>query len=137
MDLKTLKTNKQQKKKKSRKSKIVLLAMGFAFGVAVVAALYQTSVYFSTNDSCAICHVHPHAHESWELSSHVNNKSGVMTNCVDCHLPPITDTWSHYTAKIELGVRDVWGYLTKDTADINWEMKSELEIGRASCRERV
>ena len=73
-----------------------------------------------------------------------------MVNCVDCHLPPLTNTWDHYTAKLELGARDVWGYLTKDSADFDWEAKSELEnavkyipnesckeIGRASCRERV
>lgn len=127
------------RKNRANKAKVFLLLVGFLFGVGVVIALYQTSVYFSTNDSCTICHVHPHAHESWQLSSHVNNKSGVMTNCVDCHLPPQNDTWSHYTAKLKLGVRDVWSYLTKDTADINWEMKSDLEyaikyIPNESCK---
>jgi len=33
----------------------------------------------------------------------------------------------HYSAKLVLGMRDVWGYLTKDTADIDWDKKSELE----------
>ncbi len=74
-----------------------------------------------------ICHVHPHAEETWKLSVHVNNGSGVMVNCVDCHLPPTDNTFEHYTAKAALGIRDVWGFLTKDTADINWEKKSELE----------
>ncbi len=125
--------------KRNRKTKIVFLVIGLLFGAGVVMALYQTSVYFSTNDSCAMCHVHPHAHESWRLSSHVNNKSGVMTNCVDCHLPPQSDTWNHYTAKLKLGARDVWGYLTKDSADFNWELKSELEhavkyIPNESCK---
>jgi len=31
-------------------------------------------------------------------------------------------------AKLSLGLKDVWGYLTKDTADINWDRKSELEF---------
>ena len=127
-------------KKRPNKTKVFLLIIGFLFGAGVVMALYQTSVYFSTNDSCAMCHVHPHAHESWRLSKHVNNKSGVTTNCVDCHLPPQKDTWSHYTAKLKLGARDVWGYLTKDSTDFNWEMKSELEyavkyIPNESCKE--
>ena len=50
-----------------------------------------------------------------------------MVNCVDCHLPPKDHTWKHYTAKAKLGIRDVWGYLTKDSTDFNWEQKSELE----------
>ena len=61
-----------------------------------------------------------------------------MVNCVDCHLPPKDDTWAHYTAKAALGIRDVWGYLTKDSADFDWDRKSELEhaikyIPNASC----
>ncbi|KUL16480.1 MAG: hypothetical protein XE13_0723, partial [Proteiniphilum sp. 51_7] len=38
-----------------------------------------------------------------------------MVNCIDCHLPPTDNTWEHYSAKLVLGMRDVWGYLTKDT----------------------
>lgn len=116
---------KPKKKFHQRKSFFVLL--GLLIGVVAVAALYQTSVYFSSNESCAICHVHPHATDSWKLSKHVNNASGVMTNCVDCHLPPKDKTWDHYTAKAALGLRDVWGYITKDSADFDWDRKSELE----------
>ena len=75
-------------KKKFYKRKGFFLIIGIIIGVVCVAGLYQTSVYFSTNESCMMCHVHPHAEESWELSVHVNNGSGVMVNCVDCHLPP-------------------------------------------------
>ena len=113
--------------KKLHQRKGFFLLVGIFIGIVFVAALYQTSVYFSTNESCMMCHVHPHAEESWMLSSHVNNSSGVMVNCVDCHLPPKDDTWAHYTAKISLGVRDLWGYLTKDPAEIDWDRKSELE----------
>lgn len=90
-------------------------------------ALYKTSVYFSTDESCMMCHVHPHVENSWKLSKHVNNGSGVKTHCVACHLPPQTNTWKHYSAKAKLGMKDVWSYLTKDSADFNWETKSELE----------
>lgn len=116
----------KSKKKFYRRNGFFLL-LGIVIGIVFIAALYQTSVYFSTNESCAVCHVHPHVQDSWELSVHVNNKSGVMVNCVDCHLPPQDKTWSHYKAKVWLGLRDVWGYLTKDSADFDWERKSELE----------
>ncbi|HZH73932.1 MAG TPA: NapC/NirT family cytochrome c, partial [Mariniphaga sp.] len=75
-------------KKKFQKRKSLYLTFGILIGVIFVAALYQTSVYFSTNESCMLCHVHPHAEDSWKQSVHVNNGSGVMVNCVDCHLPP-------------------------------------------------
>ena len=116
--------NNSRRKNKQRGT---FLFLGFLIGVLFVAALYQTSVYFTTNESCMICHVHPHAEESWRLSTHVNNGSGVMVNCVDCHLPPSDNTWEHYSAKLSLGLRDVWGYITKDSADFNWDSKSELE----------
>jgi len=113
---------------------------GAIIGFAACAALYQTSVYYSTDESCMKCHVHPHAETSWKQSVHVNNGSGVMVHCVDCHLPPKNLTVEHYTAKLHLGLTDLWGYLFKDSADYQWELKSELEqavkyIPNESCKE--
>jgi nitrate/TMAO reductase-like tetraheme cytochrome c subunit len=53
------KKNKTKKKLHQRKGFYVLI--GFLVGVVVIASLYQTSVYFSTNESCTICHVDSHA----------------------------------------------------------------------------
>ncbi len=125
-------------KKKFYQRKSFYLFLGLFIGVLLVATLYQTSVYFSSNESCMMCHVHPHAEESWRLSTHVNNSSGVMVDCIDCHLPPRNDTWAHYTAKIRLGAKDVWGYFMKDSTQYDWERKSQLDyavkmIPNASC----
>lgn len=120
-------TRKNQPKKKFHQRRGFILTIGIIIGIVFVATLYQTSVYFSTNESCMICHVHPHAEESWMLSVHVNNSSGVMVNCVDCHLPPTDNTWAHYSSKVALAARDVWGYITKDSADFDWDRKSELD----------
>jgi formylglycine-generating enzyme required for sulfatase activity/nitrate/TMAO reductase-like tetraheme cytochrome c subunit len=122
------------------KGKGLLFLLGFLFGIICFAALYQVSVYFSTNESCMICHVHPHAEETWKLSTHVNNRTGTTVNCVDCHLPPKNQTVNHYMAKARLGIKDVWGYLTKDSADFDWDTKSLLEnavkfIPNESCKE--
>lgn len=108
--------------------------------MGIIVSLYQTSVYFSTDESCSVCHVHPHVEESWKMSKHMANRSGTKVHCVDCHLPPKNQTWNHYTAKAKLGVKDLWGYLTKDSADFDWELKSELEhavkyIPNESCKE--
>lgn len=133
------KAEKKQKKVFFKRKSFYLLA-GLTIGIVATVCLYQTTVYFSTDESCAICHVHPHVEESWKASTHMMNKSGVKVHCVDCHLPPKNQTWNHYTAKAKLGIRDVWGYLTKDSADFDWERMSELDyavtyIPNASCKE--
>jgi formylglycine-generating enzyme required for sulfatase activity/nitrate/TMAO reductase-like tetraheme cytochrome c subunit len=124
----------------SGKKKLLFFTAGLFLGAACFIGLYQTSIYFSTDTSCMMCHVHPHVESSWKLSKHVNNSSGVKVHCVDCHLPHHTNTWAHYTAKAKLGVKDAWGWLTKDSADFDWNKKSELEhavtyIPNESCKE--
>jgi formylglycine-generating enzyme required for sulfatase activity/nitrate/TMAO reductase-like tetraheme cytochrome c subunit len=126
------------KKKKGRGNRIFLA--GIITGSIIFISAYQVSVYYSSDESCMICHVHPHVEASWKQSVHVNNGSGVTVHCVDCHLPPKNQTWNHYAAKVQLGMTDVWGYLTGDSADFNWDMKSELEhavkyIPNESCKE--
>ena len=136
------KKNKEMYGHKSKgffKSKSFFLLTGLVIGLCIAVSLYQTSVYFSTNESCMICHVHPHVEKSWKLSSHYNNKSGTKVDCVDCHLPPRNKTWEHYTAKLSLGTRDLWAYLTKDSADFDWDKLSEIEhavkyIPNQSCK---
>lgn len=112
-----------ERKKYFFKSKAFILFLGLFLGAGIMIALYKTSVYFSTDESCMMCHVHPHVENSWKLSKHVNNGSGVKTHCVACHLPPQTNTWKHYSAKAKLGMKDVWSYLTKD---------SRISIGKLS-----
>jgi len=126
--------------KKSSKQRFSFFLIGAIVGIGIAVSLYQTSVYFSTDKSCMMCHVHPHVEDSWKLSKHYNNKSGTVVHCVDCHLPPKTNTWAHYSAKLSLGMRDLWGYLTKDSADFDWDKKSELEsavkyIPNESCKD--
>ena len=109
------------------RSKWFILLLGILLGFVILISVYQTSVYFSSNESCMMCHVHPHAEETWKQSSHYLNASGVKTDCIDCHLPPRDETWAHYTAKVSLGIKDLWGYMFKDSADFDWERKSELD----------
>lgn len=137
--IKQPRSNQGTKKRFWKKKKFILL-LGVFIGAGLFVAAYQTATYFSTDQSCMICHVHPHVEDSWRMSVHYNNGSGVVTHCVDCHLPPKNQTWAHYTAKAKLGMKDLWGYLVKDSADFNWDMKSELEhavkyIPNESCKE--
>lgn len=113
--------------------------IGVAIGISVTIALNKLYVNSSKDEACMACHVHPHAEQSWRLSSHYNSKSGAKTGCVDCHLPP-KGTFYHFTQKAKTGMKDVWSYITKDTADIDWESKRQLDhavriVYNESCKQ--
>ena len=115
----------------------MFISIGTVIGVGLMLTFSSVMKNTSTNESCESCHVHPHATERWKRSSHFNSKSGVKVNCVDCHLPP-KESADHTSAKIKLGVKDLWGYITKDSIDYNWAKKSRLEhatrfVSNESC----
>ncbi|MBR4779666.1 MAG: SUMF1/EgtB/PvdO family nonheme iron enzyme [Bacteroidaceae bacterium] len=99
-------------------------------GAVIGVVLTLVAVHFwdssSSNESCAVCHVHPKAEENWKLSSHYNNPSGTKTDCAACHLPP-KGTFAHFAAKTRMGIKDIWAYITKDKEKIDWDSKGELE----------
>ena len=108
----------------------------FLGGLSVVVVFFSLLIVFnwmwdksSKNESCMACHYHTDSDNSWKQSMHYNSKSGVMTDCAACHLPP-KGTLDYTQAKIKTGVKDIWSYLTKDKEDINWDMKGELEYAQ-------
>ena len=82
----------------------------------------------STNKFCVSCHIHPVADAQWKKSVHYETQSGYRVACVDCHLPPKGD--GYLWEKTKTGLRDLYGYLFKDSASFNWEEKSRLEVAR-------
>ncbi|TVQ88628.1 MAG: hypothetical protein EA393_08475 [Bacteroidetes bacterium] len=102
-----------------------MLFYGFLIGVVFIILSARVMDYTSTDQFCMSCHVHPHAEENWRLSSHYDNKSGIVVHCVQCHLPP-PGTVHYFTAKAVTGLRDVYGMVFKDTDKINWEAKRQL-----------
>ena len=107
--------------RKSLYYKVLIFLLGIVFFLILNYGYEATS----TNEFCESCHVHPHVTQSWKIGPHVYNKSGVMVNCVDCHLPP--SGFEKFSAKITTGLRDFYGYVFKDSADFNWEQKSRRE----------
>lgn len=114
---------------KGWKRTLLILCLGAAAGVLITIALNIVWVESSKDESCMACHVHPHAEDSWRLSSHYNNASGTKVSCADCHLPP-HGSLDYFGAKIRTGSKDVWSYLFKDKEKIDWEAKKELEYAR-------
>ncbi len=103
-----------------------ILLYGFLLGAIFIVLSGQVMEYTSTDEFCMSCHVHPHAEDNWRLSTHYDNKSGIVVHCVQCHLPP-PGNFRHLTAKAVTGIRDVYAFLFKDTDQINWEAKRQLE----------
>ncbi len=105
-----------------------VLFIGFVIGL--IATIYSNKLieYTSTNESCQMCHVHPHSVDSWKLSVHHDTESGVITDCVECHLPPKGE--GYLPAKIKAGAHSIYHFVVNDSADYNWEEKSTLEYAK-------
>lgn len=116
-------------RKKTRKRTFLLLGAGILLGALIILPINYVYMTTSTDESCTTCHIHPHAESSWKLSTHYNSKSGAKTSCTDCHLPP-EGSMEYVHAKVKTGAKDVWSYIFKDSADIDWEAKKELDYAR-------
>jgi formylglycine-generating enzyme len=110
---------------RSRRRSFGAAMFGVGIGVVMILGMNSASNFTSTNEFCDSCHVHPHSTITWKGSTHYKNKSGVVVNCVQCHLPP--KGMAYYTEKVKTGARDVYGVLMKDPAEIDWEAKTRLE----------
>ncbi len=118
---------------KVRLPKLSLLKSKLFIGLVIGFFLTALSIYFlfgqvkrtSTNEYCESCHVHPQATKSWKAGAHYKTASGVVTNCVDCHLPP--EGLEYLVEKSKAGARDLFSFYFTDTSLIDWESRSGLE----------
>ena len=113
---------------KRKKGWIYLILIGMIASVLVVISGKKVMDYTSTDKYCMSCHVHPHVEDSWKLSTHYDNASGIIVKCVECHLPP--KGYGHYPVKVKQGIKDIYGYMFKDSADFKWDEKSKAENAR-------
>lgn len=79
----------------------------------------------STPEFCTSCHFHPHATISWKQSPHCVNKSNEVVTCVQCHLPPKGQ--GYWKTKAVTGLRDLYGYLIKDSTCYNMAERKGIE----------
>jgi cytochrome c-type protein NapC/trimethylamine-N-oxide reductase cytochrome c-type subunit TorC len=85
----------------------ILIAIGILVAFPLFSMSYYTMVRTSTPDFCASCHEIKPAVVAWRSSTHANNASGVVADCMDCHLPAPQDTFDFFFAKSYHGIRDV------------------------------
>ena len=75
-------------KKSKRKSYFLAVLGGIVLGVTCMVVFNYYWENSSKNESCMSCHYHTDSDTKWKQSKHYNSKSGVMTDCAACHLPP-------------------------------------------------
>ena len=103
----------------------LLFFIGLLAGMVILAGFGKAVEITSSNDFCAKCHVHPQATASWKQGVHYNTQSGYRTACAECHLPPEGE--GYLLEKAKTGLRDLWSYWTKDSANFDWDAASTLE----------
>jgi sulfatase modifying factor 1 len=101
------------------------LILGIVVGFVLVFLGHFGLKVTSADRFCDLCHAHPHVTESWKLSTHYKNQSGVVVHCVECHLPP--GGVDYVAEKARLGLKDAYGSVFKDVSQIDWEAKSRLK----------
>lgn len=87
--------------------------IGFFFGIVFAllcfVGLNTAMKPVSKSEYCGSnCHEMNTAYRTWELSAHGTNEYGFRVECVDCHLPPKDDYFSHMIAKMYAGGKDVY-----------------------------
>ena len=113
-----------------RYKNLFLVGIGICIGAAILLSGKAGVVATSSDKFCdQACHVHPDATQTWIRSPHYTTKSGVVTHCIDCHLPD--GTVDYYTEKARLGGQDIYGKLFKDVTKINWQSLQTLTQARA------
>ncbi len=118
----------------TRRTKVWLIICGIVITLIVLKSGKAVVSYTSSDKYCVSCHIHPMADQSWKLSTHYNNRSGNIIHCADCHLPP--EGHGYLFAKAKHGLKDVYGYLFKDSAKINWQEKKLLENAKGYVYEK-
>ena len=116
--------NKSQSHQIKSRWKYIFLS-GIIIGILAIMGMNKAIVATSTDQYCSSCHSHPHVTLSWKLSTHFDNRGGVVVKCVECHLPP--KGVEYLRKKIKFGVKDAYGEIFKDASEINWDEKSKLE----------
>ncbi len=104
---------------------------GLILGIAAILVIDSKMVQTSTNEYCMSCHYHEQADADWKKSEHFNSRSGVMTDCAACHLPPKEEGYLRYMmVKARMGAKDIWAKMTKNPDEIDWQAKRDLAHAR-------
>ena len=106
-----------------------LVALGIVLGFVILLGGKAGIDATSSDRFCdRTCHAHPEATQTWIKSAHFTTKSGVVTHCIECHLP--ATGLAYYTEKARLGAQDIYGKTFKNLSKIDWQSKQSLDQAR-------
>jgi nitrate/TMAO reductase-like tetraheme cytochrome c subunit len=90
-------------------AKTIAFLAGLAFAVVCFVALNAAMKPVSKSEYCGSnCHEMNSAYRTWELSTHGTNRYGFRVECIDCHLSPKEDYFTHIVAKAYAGAKDTY-----------------------------
>lgn len=82
---------------------------GLVFALLCFIGLNAAMKPVSKSEYCGTaCHEMNISYQTWELSPHGTNKFGYRVECVDCHLPPKDEYFTHMVAKAYAGGKDMY-----------------------------
>jgi nitrate/TMAO reductase-like tetraheme cytochrome c subunit len=101
---------------------------GLAFAIVCFIAIEELMKPVSKSSYCGTnCHEMKTAYKSWALSAHGTNKYGYRVECIDCHLAPKEDFFTHITAKAWAGAKDTYLHYFGDDYDVEKNREKVLE----------
>ena len=113
---------------KSHESLLLVSSGWDLVGIAVILSGKAGVDATSSDKFCdQACHAHPDATQTWIRSPHYTTKSGVVTHCIDCHLPG--GGIEYYTEKARLGGKDIYGKIFKDLDQNQLAIQADLDPG--------
>ena len=87
----------------------VTFLVGFLFAMLCFIGINAAMEPLSASEYCGTqCHEMNTAYRTWELSVHGANNRGITVECIDCHLPPKDDYFTHLVTKAYAGGKDLY-----------------------------
>ncbi|MEN8127918.1 MAG: NapC/NirT family cytochrome c [Planctomycetota bacterium] len=109
--------------------------LGIAVSIICFLSLNAVMEPFSKNTYCGTaCHEMNTAYQTWELSHHAANADGIRVDCIQCHLPPKEDYFTHLAAKSRAGAKDMYMHHFGPEYDVETIRQEVLErVSNETC----
>ncbi len=119
--------NKLKHKRPFKRAALTFLG-GFIFAILLFVFINVATEPASRSEFCSsTCHEMNTASKAWELSVHGANRLGIRVECVDCHLPPKENFFTHVATKAFVGTTDVLIHLFGEDYDLEKSRQKAIE----------
>ena len=110
------------------KKLIVIFVPGMVAALIIFVIANSLLAQTSTGEFCGeLCHEMDIAYETWKSGSHYKNTVGIEVKCIECHLPPKDEYFTHVFAKAQTGIRDAYHHFKGTPYHVEETSKMVLE----------